>query len=198
MRPSIPASFLTRRSTTTTPYRSNLQRTPRRHQRNQSSKTSESPSSPESANAQNNTPSPDSPSPSTSTPSGTVASAPGASTPLVTNTNTGSNNASRSIRQVLEQSALGRLGRTYTRVQERRPYVTQVCSSVVVYLCGDLSAQLLFPSDSPSPASASDKLKEEEEARRSEDVTGGGGYDPWRTLRHLVVGVGSSIPAYKW
>ncbi|THD00508.1 hypothetical protein EYZ11_000072 [Aspergillus tanneri] len=25
-----------------------------------------------------------------------------------------------------------------------------------------------------------------------------GGYDPWRTLRHLTVGAGSSIPAYNW
>ncbi|KAL4996617.1 exonuclease V [Aspergillus recurvatus] len=25
-----------------------------------------------------------------------------------------------------------------------------------------------------------------------------GGYDPWRTMRHLTVGIGSSIPSYNW
>jgi len=108
-------------------------------------------------------------------PSGTVASSAGASpAPL----------RARSLREVIYAGPLGRLGRSYARVQERRPYATQLCSSVVVYLCGDLSAQVLFPS-------------EPVKGRESENAEGGG-YDPWRTMRHLTVGVGSSIPSYNW
>lgn len=110
-------------------------------------------------------------------PSGTVASSAGASpAPL----------RARSLREVIYAGPLGRLGRAYARVQERRPYATQLCSSVVVYLCGDLSAQMLFPS---------------EVVRKEGDAEGEvveGGYDPWRTMRHLTVGVGSSIPSYNW
>ncbi|ODM18665.1 hypothetical protein SI65_05282 [Aspergillus cristatus] len=110
-------------------------------------------------------------------PSGTVASSAGASpAPL----------RARSLREVIYAGPLGRLGRAYARVQEQRPYATQLCSSVVVYLCGDLSAQVLFPSE---PV----KGKEGEDADAE-----GGGYDPWRTMRHLTVGVGSSIPSYNW
>ena len=109
-------------------------------------------------------------------PSGTVASSAGASpAPL----------RARSLREVIYAGPLGRLGRAYARIQERRPYATQLCSSVVVYLCGDLSAQVLFPSEPVK--------KEGEDA-----VAKGGAYDPWRTMRHLTVGVGSSIPSYNW
>ncbi|KAL2823131.1 putative MFS multidrug transporter [Aspergillus granulosus] len=89
----------------------------------------------------------------------------------------------RSLRQVIQAGPVGRLGRSYSRFQERRPYTTQVCSSIVIYLCGDLSAQYLFP-EQPSRAQ-----------QRSAD---GGSYDPWRTMRHLTVGIGSSIPSYNW
>lgn len=115
-------------------------------------------------------------------PSGTVASSAGASpAPL----------RARSLREVIYAGPLGRLGRSYARVQERRPYATQLCSSVVVYLCGDLSAQLLFPSEGPVKT---DKTEEGKDV----DAGGAGGYDPWRTARHLTVGVGSSIPSYNW
>jgi hypothetical protein len=81
---------------------------------------------------------------------------------------------------------IGKAGRWYARAQERKPYATQLWSSIIIYLCGDLSAQMLFPAEVP----ASDEEGEEE--------TVPAGYDPYRTLRHLCVGVGSSIPSYKW
>ena len=58
----------------------------------------------------------------------------------------------------------------YDGAQKKRPYVTQVVSSLVIYLCGDLSAQRL----------------------------GGEEYNPWRTLRNMTIGCISSIPSYRW
>ena len=58
----------------------------------------------------------------------------------------------------------------YNQAQKKRPYATQVASSLVIYLCGDLSAQKL----------------------------GGEEYNPWRTSRNLIIGCISSIPAYRW
>lgn len=85
-------------------------------------------------------------------------------------------------------------------MQERKPYATQLYSSIVVYLCGDLSAQFFFPPEAPPPSKTEQedtktnpqlKNDDEKEERRS-------GYDPWRTVRHLIVGAGSSIPSYNW
>lgn len=94
--------------------------------------------------------------------------------PPGTTVSTGGSPPARTLREFILNSRLGRLGRAYSRIQERRPYATQLCSTVVVYICGDLSAQLCFPS---SPEA---------------------GYDPWRTARHLTVGAGASIPSYNW
>ncbi|KAE8143343.1 hypothetical protein BDV38DRAFT_277370 [Aspergillus pseudotamarii] len=106
---------------------------------------------------------------------------------------------SRSLRDVIVEGPLGKLGRSYSRIQERRPYATQFWSSIVVYLCGDLSAQVLFPSDSKSAKETARGNSESSSKTESEDndsATSGGGYDPWRTLRHLTVGAGSSIPSF--
>ncbi|KAI9931944.1 hypothetical protein ASPWEDRAFT_40244 [Aspergillus wentii DTO 134E9] len=125
-------------------------------------------------------------------PSGTAASSAGAPTPPVSP-------APRSLGQRIQAGPVGRLGRSYTRIQERRPYATQVVSSIVIYLCGDLSAQFLFPSESSSPArEAKDGDGEREGVEGQEGQSILGGYDPWRTMRHLAVGVGSSIPTFKW
>ncbi|KAE8411934.1 hypothetical protein BDV36DRAFT_71408 [Aspergillus pseudocaelatus] len=108
---------------------------------------------------------------------------------------------SRSLRDVIVEGPLGKLGRSYSRIQERRPYATQFWSSIVVYLCGDLSAQVLFPSDNKSAKDTARGNSESSSKTESEDndsATSGGGYDPWRTLRHLTVGAGSSIPSYNW
>ncbi|KAF7943037.1 hypothetical protein EAE96_010982 [Botrytis aclada] len=68
---------------------------------------------------------------------------------------------------------LGPLTRTfqaYGRSQRKRPYTTQFCSSLVIYILGDLSAQSICGDD----------------------------YDWKRTLRALFISMGSSIPSYKW
>ncbi|KAM3076844.1 hypothetical protein ACMFMG_003690 [Clarireedia jacksonii] len=68
---------------------------------------------------------------------------------------------------------LGPLTRTfqaYGRSQRKRPYTTQFCSSLVIYFLGDLSAQSISGDD----------------------------YDWKRTVRALLISMGSSIPSYKW
>jgi hypothetical protein len=106
--------------------------------------------------------------------------------------------SSRTAWEVVKASPIGRFGRWYTNAQNKRPYVTQLASSLIIYLCGDLSAQLLFPSD----AKPSDEKQEAVAASDSQDADAKdqkvGGYDPLRTLRHLTVGLVSSIPSYKW
>ena len=123
-------------------------------------------------------------------PPGSVASSAGASTAPV---------PARSLREVIQAGPVGRLGRSYSRVQQRRPYTTQLCSSVVVYLCGDLSAQMLFPTERPAQRQGETEPSTEKKGDEADDGGGGGSsYDPWRTMRHLTVGVGSSIPSYNW
>ncbi|EAW07448.1 Mpv17/PMP22 family protein [Aspergillus clavatus NRRL 1] len=107
----------------------------------------------------------------------------------------------RTVFQVIQAGPIGRLGQSYSRAQQRRPYTTQLISSVVIYLCGDLSAQLLFPSESPTPKSQASSETEPAPAEDGEEQTtsvSSGGYDPLRALRNLTVGVGSAIPTYKW
>lgn len=58
----------------------------------------------------------------------------------------------------------------YDRVQKNRPWATQLCASIVVYLCGDQLAQYID----------------------------GERYDPLRTIRHLTIGAGAAIPGYTW
>lgn len=58
----------------------------------------------------------------------------------------------------------------YGRTQRKRPWATQLGTSLVIYLCGDLTAQYIDGED----------------------------YNPLRTLRHLTVGAISSIPSYTW
>lgn len=65
---------------------------------------------------------------------------------------------------------LSRAFQAYGRSQRKRPYVTQFCSSLVIYFLGDLSAQNI----------------------------NGDEYDPKRTLRALLISMGSSIPSYRW
>ncbi|KAI1001552.1 hypothetical protein K3495_g6648 [Podosphaera aphanis] len=62
------------------------------------------------------------------------------------------------------------LSDAFTKSQRKRPYTTQVISSIIIFFIGDLSAQ---------------KIK-------------GDSYDPQRALRAMVIGAGSSIPIYEW
>ncbi|RYP39578.1 hypothetical protein DL767_002126 [Monosporascus sp. MG133] len=65
---------------------------------------------------------------------------------------------------------LTRAGQAYARAQRRRPWATQVTSTLVIYFCADLSAQHMS----------------------------GNSYDPKRTVRSLIIGGVSSIPSYTW
>ena len=65
---------------------------------------------------------------------------------------------------------LTRAAHAYAGAQRTRPYATQVCSSLVIYLAADISAQSMSGAD----------------------------YDPVRTGRSLIVGAIASIPSYKW
>lgn len=58
----------------------------------------------------------------------------------------------------------------FTRANKKRPWVTQVCSSLVIYLIADLNAQRI----------------------------GGKEYDPVRTRNMLITGACFSIPGYEW
>lgn len=58
----------------------------------------------------------------------------------------------------------------FHRTQQKRPLTVQLCTTTVVYLCGDLCAQEI----------------------------GGELYDGQRTLRMLAIGAAASIPGYKW
>ena len=60
--------------------------------------------------------------------------------------------------------------RWFHRTQEKRPYTTQLWTSMTIYLCGDFLAQ---------------------------DI-GGEDYDPKRTLRMVTIGGLASMPGYKW
>lgn len=99
---------------------------------------------------------------------------------------------------MIKAGPLGRMGRWYSRVQERKPYATQFYTSIIIYLCGDLSAQVMFPSELPPPAKTAEKDVKASKNEDEKETCRGGGYDPWRTVRHLIVGAGSSIPSYNW
>jgi len=58
----------------------------------------------------------------------------------------------------------------FHKTQQTRPLTVQLCTTSVVYLCGDLLAQEI----------------------------GGELYDGQRTLRMLTIGAVASIPGYKW
>ncbi|KAJ5247443.1 hypothetical protein N7468_002426 [Penicillium chermesinum] len=99
----------------------------------------------------------------------------------------------RGFGDLVKATPLGTFGRWYARAQQARPYTTQLCSSVIIYLFGDLSAQMFFPPEIPVPAEEGQQLEPGQPQEYME-----GSYDPWRTLRHLCVGATSSIPSYKW
>lgn len=108
---------------------------------------------------------------------------------------------SRRLGEIIKAGPIGKLGRRYARAQKERPYTTQLWSSIVIYLCGDLSAQLFFPPDQPAPANENQDVSKTSAESKDEDdnkPSFGSSYDPWRTVRHLIVGAGSSIPSYNW
>ncbi|KAJ5664459.1 hypothetical protein N7507_005190 [Penicillium longicatenatum] len=151
---------------------------------NKKGKSASNPSSPSA-------PSPSSPQNTAATAAG-VAAAPNAAVTLT---------RTRRLGEMIKAGPVGTFGRWYARVQKERPYQTQLWSSIVIYLCGDLSAQLFFPPDKPAPANDNQdasKASVEPKDENEDKPSFGSSYDPWRTVRHLIVGAGSSIPSYNW
>ncbi|KAK2801538.1 hypothetical protein FQN51_005245 [Onygenales sp. PD_10] len=109
----------------------------------------------------------------------------------------------RTLRQIIKSSPIGRAGDYYSRMQDRRPYWTQLWCTLFIYLCGDLSAQLFVGEGAGDDKEG--KANGVEGVKKGEGEGGGDGaeakakgYDPVRTLRHLTVGAVACIPSYKW
>lgn len=98
------------------------------------------------------------------------------------------------VKRVLRNSVLGRAADAYSRSQDTRPYWTQFWSTVVIYLCGDLVAQLVISGGSAQLDG--DEETDEDGERKNAGLLGT--YDPLRTARHLTVGAIAAIPVYRW
>ena len=81
--------------------------------------------------------------------------------------------------------------RAYGRVQQRKPYMTQFVSALVIYFVGDLVAQGITDS-------GEEKLVVEEGEEKGWVQEWSDNRDWSRTGRALVIGGLSSIPSYKW
>lgn len=81
--------------------------------------------------------------------------------------------------------------RAYGRVQQRKPYMTQFISSLVIYFVGDMVAQSIAE---PTPkGTALEKGEEKGWVQEWSDNR-----DWHRTGRSLIIGGLSSIPSYRW
>ncbi|KAF2498558.1 hypothetical protein BU16DRAFT_434815, partial [Lophium mytilinum] len=85
--------------------------------------------------------------------------------------------------------------RAYGRAQQRRPYVTQLLSSLAIYFFGDLSAQRISPS--PTTSETTKRATGENNEDGDEQIPERK-WDPARTGRALLIGGISSIPSYRW
>ncbi len=74
------------------------------------------------------------------------------------------------LRRYWHRLPSNKLVQAYGDAQKKRPYATQIGSLVVIYACGDLLAQSFEGED----------------------------YDPWRTLRNMIIGCIIALPSYKW
>ncbi|KAI1755248.1 hypothetical protein F4782DRAFT_441102 [Xylaria castorea] len=88
---------------------------------------------------------------------------------------------------------LTRAGQAYARAQRARPWVTQVASALVVYLCADFGAQRMGSggrqNTSDDELAGEGKGAAEEKGRR---------HDWARTARSLAIGGSAAIPGYIW
>ena len=73
---------------------------------------------------------------------------------------------------------------SYSRLHSRRPHTVQLVSALIIYLIGDLTAQNIAPTPASEPTSSSpDRVST---------------YDPYRTVRALIIGGVAAIPGYHW
>jgi protein Mpv17 len=73
---------------------------------------------------------------------------------------------------------------SYTRMHSRRPHTVQLVSTLIIYLIGDLTAQSLAPTP-----------QEDDEDGNGKKVVP---YDPYRTMRALLIGGLAAVPGYHW
>lgn len=86
--------------------------------------------------------------------------------------------------------------RAYGRVQQRRPYMTQLVSSLIIYFIGDCVAQSIAQ---PEPSIQQEQADEADEADEKGWVQQWSDGRDWsRTMRALAIGGLSSIPSYRW
>lgn len=84
--------------------------------------------------------------------------------------------------------------RAYGRVQQRRPYMTQLVSSLIIYFIGDCVAQSITqPEPSAQQQEAADEADEKGWVQQWSDDR-----DWTRTMRALCIGGLSAIPSYRW
>ncbi|KAK5628405.1 hypothetical protein RRF57_004120 [Xylaria bambusicola] len=92
---------------------------------------------------------------------------------------------------------LTRAVQAYGRAQRARPWVTQVASTLIVYLCADFGAQWI---SSGGIDEVDSKVKGQESG--AEEVGGtkeaGRKHDWARTARSLAIGGTAAIPGYMW
>ncbi|TRX98365.1 hypothetical protein FHL15_001010 [Xylaria flabelliformis] len=94
---------------------------------------------------------------------------------------------------------LTRAGQAYARAQRSRPWVTQVASALVVYLCADFGAQRMNSGGHQSTPD-DDKLAGEGKSAAEDDSAEEKGrkHDWARTARALFIGGSAAIPGYVW
>ncbi|KAI0106156.1 hypothetical protein GGR51DRAFT_518010 [Nemania sp. FL0031] len=82
---------------------------------------------------------------------------------------------------------LTRAGQAYAHAQRTRPWVTQVVSALVIYLCADFGAQKMSQAQTETEDGGEDGAKGE-----------GRTHDWARTARSLVIGGTAAIPGFIW
>jgi dihydroorotate dehydrogenase len=92
---------------------------------------------------------------------------------------------------------LTRAAQAYARAQRKRPYTTQVCTSLFIYLCSDSTSGPLPPWFAILQWFAPDGQVLTAGAVSAQSI-GGRDYDPIRTARSLLISSISSIPSYHW
>lgn len=83
--------------------------------------------------------------------------------------------------------------RHYIAMNQRRPYVTQLLSTLTIWLVGDILSQYIVW----SPEDREDKVGEKGKTPGAAP-TFSEAYDPKRTFRSLIIGGIASIPSYRW
>lgn len=114
-------------------------------------------------------------------------------------TRTSASSVSGSIKSQ-SQASLRQLGaplRAYNRAQTARPYLTQVLSSLTVYLLGDLLSQYIEYEQRPSTEPPSCNEKQQNLAGQQTSFWSDS-YSAHRSLRALLIGGTFSLPSYHW